>query len=370
MHSNRNHGIVLFFWGMAFFGLTYAASAQEARPAPSANSALGTAPDALPEAPTPQIELAAVAEPKAAQTQNAQPDAGNAVPAGSAEQNRSAQEPASKNDPAPTSGSGANGALTQNCSSSNSSPQQPCSKNSQRDKATEEVKEQEKQRVEGIVPDFNVTYHHDAAPLTAGQKMSLSFHSAVDPFAFASAFLESGYHEGLNDLTGFSWGAKGYFERTGAAYLDTFDGDILSTGIFPVIFRQDPRYFRLGHGATGHRILYSLATNFIAKNDYNGKWGPNYGNILGNMAAGALSNLYYPNSNIGFGLTMSNMAIQIAEGAGGSLFNEFWPDLARKYLHKDPTHGLDAQQAAEDKEKQSRETSPNVDKGNDSTNQK
>ena len=37
--------------------------------------------------------------------------------------------------------------------------------------------------------------------------------------------------------------------------------------------------------------------------------------------------------------------IVTAEGAIGSLFQEFWPDISRKLLHRDPTHGLDAQQA-------------------------
>jgi hypothetical protein len=36
-------------------------------------------------------------------------------------------------------------------------------------------------------------------------------------------------------------------------------------------------------------------------------------------------------------------------GAGGSIFNEFWPDLSRKFLHKDPTHGLDALAQADDR---------------------
>ncbi len=201
--------------------------------------------------------------------------------------------------------------------------------------------------MEGVVPTFNVTYHHDAAPLSQGQKMNLSLHSALDPFAFASAFLEAGYHEADNDLTGFPWGPSGYFERSGVAYLDTFDGTILSTGVVPIIFHQDPRYFRLGYGPVRHRMLYALSTSFIAKHDYTGRWEPNYGNLLGNLAAGGLSNLYYPSSNNSFGLTISTFVIQIAEGEGGTVFNEFWPDLSRKFLHKDPTHGLDAQAAAE-----------------------
>jgi len=34
------------------------------------------------------------------------------------------------------------------------------------------------------------------------------------------------------------------------------------------------------------------------------------------------------------------------EGAAGAVFDEFWPDISRKFLHRDPTHGLDARQSA------------------------
>jgi hypothetical protein len=233
---------------------------------------------------------------------------------------------------------------TQSSSSSQASTQQSTSQQSENEKGEEEVREQEKQRVEGIVPTFNVTYHQNAVPLTPGQKMNLSLHSALDPFTVASAFATAGYHEAANDLKGFDWGPEGFFERTGVAYLDTFDSTVLSTGVFPIIFRQDPRYFRLGYGSTGHRILYSLSTNFIARNDYGKRsWGPNYGNLLGNFAAGELSNFYYPKGNSSFSLAATNTVVQIAEGAGGSIFNEFWPDISRRLLHKDPTHGLDAE---------------------------
>jgi hypothetical protein len=246
----------------------------------------------------------------------------------------------------------------QSSSGSQPSAQQSGSQPNQREQGEQEVREQEKQRVEGIVPTFNVTYHQDAVPLTPGQKMNLSLHSALDPFTVASAFITAGYHEADNDLKGFDWGPEGFFERTGVAYLDTFDSTILSTGVFPIIFRQDPRYFRLGVGSTGHRILYSLSTNFIARNDYGRRgWGPNYGNVLGNFAAGELSNFYYPKGNSSISLAATNTVVQIAEGAGGSIFNEFWPDISRRLFHKDPSHGLDAEaKAAYAAQKQQKQT--------------
>lgn len=215
-------------------------------------------------------------------------------------------------------------------------------------KAEEQIKQEEKQRVAGIVPQFNVSYISNAASLSAGQKMRLAFRSAIDPFSFAAASLVAGYHEVDNDYPGFGWGAEGFGKRAGAAYLDTFDGDLLGNGVLPAIFHQDPRYFRLGYGSFTHRLLYALATSYICKHDNTRKWEPNYSNVLGNIAAGALSNLYYPSQNAGWGQTISNGFIVTTEGTVGGVFQEFWPDVSRKLLHRDPTHGLDAQARAAD----------------------
>jgi len=260
----------------------------------------------LPDAPQPQIEVAAV-EPPAPQP--------------------------------PAQGSS---------SSLATAPQTPAEK-SQREKAEEQIKEQEKQRVVGIVPSFNVSYRSDAVSMSPGQKMHLAFHSATDPVTFAAGFLAAGYHESQDDNKGFGWGPTGYFELSGASYLDAFSGTIIGNGILPVILHQDPRYFRMGHGTVSHRMFYSLATNVRCKHDNTGKWEPNYSNVGGNILSGVISNYYYPSTGSGVGQTFSTAFIVTAEGGLGSLFNEFWPDVSRKILHRDPTHGLDAQARAADK---------------------
>ncbi len=279
------------------------------------------------DAPQPQF-MAASVDPTGQQTPSGQDPGGGT------------QQPAPGSPPAQTGSS--------QSSSSSQTPAQSDAEKSQHEKAEEQIREQEKQRVVGILPAFNTSYRSDAVSLTAVQKLRLAFRSSIDPVIFASAFLVSGYHEALDDDQGFRWGIEGYGRRTGAAYLDTFDGTMIGNGILPAILHQDPRYFRLGHGAVRHRILYALATNVICKHDNTGKWEPNYSNVLGNIASGAISNLYYPASNTGIGLTISNGLIVTAEGGAGSIFQEFWPDLSRKWFHRDPTHGLDAQARARD----------------------
>jgi hypothetical protein len=274
---------------------------------------------ALPEAPQPQLA----------------PDAGVSQD----QQTPTSPQPAQ---PAPPQAPAAQGS-----SSSQTGAQQPGAE-SQQKKADEQIKEQEKQRVLGIVPAFNTSYRADAVSLTAGQKIGLAFRSTVDPFEFAAAFMVAGYHEALDDDTGFGWGWEGYGKRSGAAYLDAFDGTIIGNGLLPALLHQDPRYFRLGHGTTKHRILYALATNVICRHDNTHKWDPNYSNIAGNIISGAISNFYYPSSNSGIGQTFTNGLTVTAEGGIGSVFQEFWPDISRKFFHKDPTNGLDAEARAKD----------------------
>jgi hypothetical protein len=226
---------------------------------------------------------------------------------------------------------------------------------SKHERAEEQIKEQEHQRILGILPAFNTSYRSDAVSLTAGQKMRLALRSEIDPEAFVIPFFVAGYHEALDEDKGFGWGLEGLGKRAGASYLDHLDGTIIGSGILPSILHQDPRYFRLGHGSITHRTLYSLATNVICKHDNTGKWEPNYSNIAGNIASGAISNLYYPSSNSGIGQTFSNGFIVTAEGGADSLFQEFWPDFSRRFFHKDPTGGRDAAARALDtQEKEAR----------------
>jgi hypothetical protein len=238
----------------------------------------------------------------------------------------------------------ATGSTAPQQSSSSQATSQSADEQNKEQKAQQQIKEQEKQRVLGIVPAFNTSYRSDAVSLTAKQKISVAFRSAVDPVTFATAMLVAGYGEALDSDSGFPWGAKGFGERAGAKYLDAFDGNMIGNGFLPALLRQDPRYFRLGHDPVRHRLLYAIASNVICKHDNTGKWEPNYSNVLGNIASGALSNLYYPATNdSGFSVTIGNGMTVTAEGAIGSVFQEFWPDLSRKLLHKDPTNGLDAQ---------------------------
>jgi hypothetical protein len=70
-------------------------------------------------------------------------------------------------------------------------------------------------------------------------------------------------------------------------------------------------------------MLYAIANSVICKGD-NGHWQANYSSILGSLAAGGISNLYYPAENRdGAELTFENALIGVGESAAVNLLQEF-----------------------------------------------
>ena len=189
--------------------------------------------------------------------------------------------------------------------------------------AEEQVHIAVQQRVLKVFPNFYSTYDWNAPPMGTKQKFQLAFRAMIDPMAFAGAAGVAGAEQYYNIFPSYGGGIQGYAKRYGAAYANDFSGRMFSSAIFPSIFHQDPRYFYRGSGThpqAGRSM--QCPRPFIARGD-NGRWQPNYSEILGNFAAGALSNLYYPSDSRGVTLTIGNALIETAGRAGTNLVREF-----------------------------------------------
>jgi hypothetical protein len=189
--------------------------------------------------------------------------------------------------------------------------------------AEAEIKVEEKQRVLGIVPNFYVSYIPHAAPLTSKQKFKLATRSLVDPFTLLVVGASAGVEQAQNHFFEYGQGAQGYAKRFGANYGDAVSGIFIGGAVLPSLLKQDPRYFYKGTGSARSRFLYALAMSVVCKGD-NGRWQPNYSGILGSLAAGGISNLYYPSEDRNSAaLTFDNTAIGIASTAITNVLQEF-----------------------------------------------
>ena len=187
--------------------------------------------------------------------------------------------------------------------------------------ALEQVKAEEKQRVFGVIPNFYVVYDHNFVPLTTKLKFQLAFRASTDVVSFGGAAFLAGVEQAA-DRPNYVQGAKGYGQRLGAVYTDAFSNIMIGGAILPALLHQDPRYFYQGEGTKKSRAMHAISSPFICKGD-NGKPQINFSSIGGDLSSGAISNLYYPQSNRGASLVFSNALISTGGRVINALAQEF-----------------------------------------------
>jgi hypothetical protein len=204
--------------------------------------------------------------------------------------------------------------------------------------AEEQVKAQEKQRILGFFPNFYVSYVPNAVPLNSKQKFQLASRTMIDPVTFFLSAVSAGVQQGQNQFSGYGQGAQGYAKRFGASYVDNATSTFIGSAILPVLLKQDPRYFYKGTGSVKSRILYAIANSVICKGD-NQHWQPNYSAILGGIASGGISNLYYPPKDRGVALVFEDTLIGTGQTAIFNILQEFLLKRFTPHVPKqDPSH--------------------------------
>jgi Carboxypeptidase regulatory-like domain len=194
---------------------------------------------------------------------------------------------------------------------------------SREEQAQAQVKEAEKQRVFGIVPNFYVTYDPNPVPLSAKQKFELAWKSASDPITLVGVGVLAGIDQAGDRYGAYGQGAQGYAKRYGASYVNVFGATFIGGAIMPSLLKQDPRYYYKGKGSTRSRILYAIGSSVICKGD-NGRWQPNYSNLAGAFGGAGLETLYVPaQDRRGGGFIISAAMIRLAETSLAGVLQEF-----------------------------------------------
>lgn len=196
-----------------------------------------------------------------------------------------------------------------------------------------EVQQQQDKRIFGVLPNYRTVEDSlSFSPIAPKQKFTIA---AKDSFDYP-VYLISGAFAALYQLDdqnpSYGRGLKGYGKRYGAAYGDQAIGNLLAEGLFPTLLHEDPRYFRRGTGGKWSRTRYALTRVIVSRTD-KGNWRFNYAEWLGNGAAAAISNLYYPSDTRDLNDNLEKWGVQVATDAFSNVLKEFWPDVKRR-LHK------------------------------------
>jgi hypothetical protein len=187
-------------------------------------------------------------------------------------------------------------------------------------------------RVLGVLPNYR-TANETAiyTPISAKQKFIIGSKDSFDYPLILLASALAGIGQLSDQNPSFGQGMAGYGRRVGTAYADQAIGNMMTEALFPSMLREDPRYFRRGHGSVGSRTVYALSRVFITRTDAGGRRF-NFSEVLGNATGVAISNSYYPDGR-SVGANIGKLGSQIATDAVSQVLKEFWPDIKRKLFH-------------------------------------
>lgn len=192
---------------------------------------------------------------------------------------------------------------------------------------------QQTKRILGIMPNFSaVSADTKLPPQTPKQKFVIAAKNSFDYSSFMIAAIQSGISMASNSYPEFHQGAAGYGRYYYHTLLDTADSNFMVAGLWPVVFRQDNRFYTLGHGNPGKRALYAVTRVIITRTD-SGRKTFNASEIVGTGSAAGLSTLYYPDA-YGTWTKVGQrwLTACIIDSINFSL-KEFWPDINHKFFH-------------------------------------
>jgi hypothetical protein len=190
-------------------------------------------------------------------------------------------------------------------------------------------------RILGIIPNFQTTdvVPQDTRPLTTREKYTLAWHQMADFSAhFGNAF-QSMLAQASDGQPHFGQGWDSYAARFGASEGDQITSSLFIFGVYPAVFKQDPRYFRRGTGSAWWRVKYSASRTFITRTD-SGRSAFNTSQVLGQLTQAGISNAYYPAADRGAKGTFEDCGIGLAYTSGYNVLKEYYPDLLHYIFHR------------------------------------
>ncbi len=190
-------------------------------------------------------------------------------------------------------------------------------------------------RILGIIPNFrSVSTDTKLPPQTLKEKFITTTEDSFDYSAVVIPTLLAGYNMGLKATPEFGQGAAGYGQYWWHSAVDQTTENYFVEFVFPVLTREDSRYYTLGRGDFFKRTGYALTRAVVTRSD-TGSSQFNLSEVAGAGASAALANAYYPARERTFSTTATNWGLDVGIDAFTFVLKEFWPDVNQKWFHYD-----------------------------------
>jgi hypothetical protein len=190
-------------------------------------------------------------------------------------------------------------------------------------------------RIFEVMPNYGTVEHaNELPPISSGQKFRLATAGVFDYFTFPFIGALAAIDQANNSPKSWGQGWGAYGQRYGASFADNGIGTYMTTAIFPSMLHEDPRYYQMGRGKFTHRAFHAVDRLFVTRTDSGGERF-NYSEVVGNAAAAAISNVYHAPEDRTVGRNLGTLGMLIMWDGASNELKEFWPDIRRKFFHKD-----------------------------------
>ncbi len=171
--------------------------------------------------------------------------------------------------------------------------------------------------------DKQVEPHETAPRLGVGGKILLGMRATVAPIAVAGWVATASVQQARESRPNYPNTIGGYGQRLGAGAARAASDTIITDSVLSPIFREDPRYYKLGVGhGVWERTRYAVSRVFVTRTD-SGKPTPNFALLIGDVAGASLTQLYYPQVNRGVGDVAKTYGTSLLGAGIGFCVREF-----------------------------------------------
>jgi hypothetical protein len=127
-------------------------------------------------------------------------------------------------------------------------------------------------------------------------------------------------------------GVSGITKRYAQREADVALSNTIEAGL-GALWGEDPRYIASGRKGIWPRARYALKTSVLAQGR-DGRLRPAWARYAGNTANNLIENAWLPPSQTTATQTVVRSGMGIVTRMGGNLWEEFWPDIARRFKKK------------------------------------
>ncbi|MHB1022563.1 MAG: hypothetical protein ACYC46_08050 [Acidobacteriaceae bacterium] len=191
------------------------------------------------------------------------------------------------------------------------------------------------QKILKVLPNYKtVDPSQHPGPMSVQGKFRLVEKELFQPVTLFTASYNAALAqaEDTDPKYGQGWGP--YAQRFGAAITRESTQTLFSDAVFPILLREDPRYYREGNEYSFlHRSLYAASRVVITRTDA-GRNVPNFAMFAGRASAAALTQLYYPPASQSGSAVYMGVVNALGGVALNNLVREFWPEIRRNILHE------------------------------------